>query len=68
MPFHAHQCPQDGDSAAEDYVMELLSERDSGAFEEHLLVCEPCRARVAEAAEYVLAMKRAAVNARNGLN
>jgi hypothetical protein len=67
MLLDAHQCPQDGDSIAEDYVMELLDERDTGIFEEHLLLCEACRARVEDAAQFVCAMQQAAAELRNGL-
>jgi hypothetical protein len=68
MPLDTHHCPQDGDSIAEDYVMELLNARDTGIFEEHLLLCEACRARVEDATQFVCAMKQAAAELRGGLS
>ncbi len=68
MPLNAHQCPQESDSVAEYYVMDLLDEQDTGIFEEHLLLCEVCRARVADAGRYVRAMNGAAAQIRSKLN
>jgi anti-sigma factor RsiW len=48
--------------------MELLNDRDASVFEEHLLLCEACRARVADATQYVCAMKKAAAELRSGVN
>lgn len=43
----------------EDYVFERLAEPESGAFEEHLLVCEPCQDKLTEVEEYIQVMKAA---------
>ena len=43
----------------ERYVMKTCSERESNAIEEHLLVCEHCRARLYAAEEWVSLMKTA---------
>ncbi len=44
----------------DEFVMEMLSEQDCAYWEEHLLICTLCQDRVAEADEYVRAVKSAA--------
>ena len=44
----------------DEFVMEMLSEKDCAFWEEHMLMCSDCQDRVAEADEYVGVMKRAA--------
>lgn len=46
----------------DEFVMEMLSEQDSAFWEEHLLICARCQDRVAQADEYVRAMKSAAAS------
>jgi hypothetical protein len=66
--LNAHQCPQDGDSIAEEYALEILSDHDTSVFEEHLLLCGTCRARVVDATQFVCAMKKAAAKLQGSLN
>jgi anti-sigma factor RsiW len=47
-----HICDDD----LELYAMDRLDETDAAPVEEHLLVCEGCRERLAEWDEYVRAM------------
>lgn len=47
------------ESAIEEYVLERLAGQELDEFEEHLLVCELCQDRLAEADGYVAAMKSA---------
>jgi hypothetical protein len=51
-----HMGPED----IEEYSMGTIPEEVSAQFEEHLLVCEACRNRVAESDELVRAMQQAA--------
>lgn len=48
------------DDALEQYSMGNLPESKVGYFEEHLLVCEPCRLRLDETDIYVASMRSAA--------
>lgn len=48
----------------EEYAMGIRSEKDSTALEEHLLICAMCQNLLADADEYIQAMKAAAVAAR----
>ena len=41
----------------ERYALNRLPETDAAPLEEHLLVCEECRARLAEWGQYVGAMR-----------
>jgi hypothetical protein len=59
MPLHATRCPAKPEEVAEAYVMETLDAADAAAFDEHLLVCDPCLAIVEAAYDYVRAMPRA---------
>jgi len=52
------------EEVAEAYAMGSLSATDSGAFNEHLLVCRKCQAAVENAEEYVRAMRTAAAQIR----
>ena len=47
------------DDDLELYAMDRLAEADAAPVEEHLLVCEGCRERLAEWDEYVAAMRTA---------
>lgn len=47
------------DDDLELYAMDRLAEPDAAPFEEHLLVCEECRARLAGWDAYVSAMRAA---------
>src|SRR5437588_9915540 len=49
--------PDEGD--IEKYAMGLLREVEVAGFEEHLLICEECQRHLAEADEYVVAMRGA---------
>jgi hypothetical protein len=48
------------DDALEAYSMGNLAESEVGAFEEHLLVCEPCRLRLDQNDAYIASMRGAA--------
>jgi anti-sigma factor RsiW len=50
----------------ERYSMGTLSDKEAARIEEHLLICEACRSRVAESGTYVAAMRRAAAKVRRG--
>jgi anti-sigma factor RsiW len=52
------------EEASERYSMGTLSGEEAEQIEEHLLVCEACRRRVAESDAYVAAMRRAAAELR----
>ena len=52
--------------AFEEYAFNRLSEADTGALEEHLLVCEECQASLAEVDEYILLMKQATAAPERG--
>jgi hypothetical protein len=54
------------DFALEQYSMGDLPESETDAFEEHLLVCEPCRLRLEQADEYIASMRGAGAEFRNG--
>lgn len=45
--------------AFEEYAFKRLSEADTEALEEHVLVCSECQASLAEVDEYILLMKHA---------
>jgi hypothetical protein len=45
--------------AFEEYAFKRLSDADTEALEEHLLVCEECQTSLAEVDEYILLMKQA---------
>lgn len=47
------------DDDLELYAMDRLTEAEAAPVEEHLLVCEGCRERLAEWDEYVRAMRAA---------
>ena len=53
-------CPTDSEDVAEDNVMDTLDAADLQVFEEHLLICEQCRAAVEAADTFVRAMRGAA--------
>lgn len=56
------------DDILDEFAMDMLPEADSAPWEEHLLVCERCQVRVAEADEYIQEMKAAAAElSRKGL-
>jgi Putative zinc-finger len=48
-----------GEDVFENYAFDRLSEREAAHFEEHLLVCESCQSKFAEADEYIQVMKAA---------
>lgn len=52
------------DDDLERYSMGDLPERESGGFEEHLLLCEHCRQRLEETDIYVTSMRSAATGFR----
>ena len=52
------------EEASERYAMGTLSDEEAEHIEEHLLICEACRRRVAESDTYVAAMRRAAAKLR----
>ena len=52
------------EEASERYSMGMLSDEEAEQIEEHLLICEACRHRVAESDTYVAAMGRAAARLR----
>jgi anti-sigma factor RsiW len=54
------------EEAFERYSMGTLSGEEAEQIEEHLLICEACRGRVAESDAYVAAMRRAAKKLRRG--
>ena len=45
--------------AFEEYAFKRLSEADTEALEEHLLVCPECQTSLAEVDQYILLMKQA---------
>jgi anti-sigma factor RsiW len=47
------------DDDLELYALDRMAEVDAAPVEEHLLVCEECRARLVEWDEYVRAMRAA---------
>ena len=53
-----------GEEACERYSMGTLSDEEAEQIEEHLLICEACRRRVAESDTYIAAMRRAAAQLR----
>jgi hypothetical protein len=53
------------DFALEQYSMGDLPESETGVFEEHLLVCEPCRLRLQQTDEYIASMRGAGVEFRS---
>ncbi len=50
-------CRPDAADVAERYVMGTLPEANAAVFEEHLLLCDACRAAVEQADVYVRAMR-----------
>jgi predicted anti-sigma-YlaC factor YlaD len=48
------------DAIFDELAMEMLSEDDCAFWEEHLLVCDICRDRLAEADEYIRVVRDAA--------
>ena len=50
------------DEIIERYAMNRLEEPELGEVEEHVLICEPCQDRVAEAEEFATVMRAAAAN------
>ena len=54
------------EEASERYSMGTFSDEEAEQIEDHLLVCEACRRRVAESDTYVAAMRRAAARVRRG--
>jgi hypothetical protein len=58
MQIDVHQHIEE--TTLERYLMASLAEEAAAEVEQHLLLCEACRARVAEADSYIRAMKRAA--------
>ena len=57
MPIPSEQHPSDDE--IELYALGRLAEARVSTLEEHLLICEPCRARLEEMDEYVAAMRQA---------
>jgi len=57
--------PHLDDDELEQYSMGYLSESESGAFEEHILICEPCRLRLEETDTYTASMRGAAAEWRS---
>ena len=55
-----------GGEEAERYALGAMSEEEVAPWEEHLLVCEPCRREVAASDAYVAAMRKAAEELRKG--
>jgi hypothetical protein len=55
-----------GGEEAERYSLGAMSEEEVARWEEHLLVCEPCRREVAASDAYVAAMRTAAKELRKG--
>jgi len=55
-----------GAEDCEHYALGILPKRKMERLEEHLLICERCRNRVAEYDQYVAAMRRAALKVRKG--
>jgi hypothetical protein len=49
-----------GEDAFENYAFNRLSAKETAVFEEHLLICEKCQERLAEADTYICLMKAAA--------
>ena len=54
------------EEASERYSMGTLCGEEAEQIEEHVLICEACRRRVAESDTYVGAMRRAAAQVRRG--
>jgi len=54
------------EEATERYSMGTLSGEEAEKIEEHLVICEACRRRVAGSDAYVAAMRRAAARVRRG--
>jgi hypothetical protein len=54
--------------AFEEYAFKRLSEADTEALEEHLLVCPECQTSLAEVDEYILLMKQATARHQTGLD
>jgi len=54
------------DELLERYAMGRLTERDAVPVEEHLLICECCRARLEETDAYVRAMREACRRCESG--
>ena len=50
------------DEILERYALGRLAEPELGEVEEHVLICEPCQERVAEAEEFAAVMRKAAAN------
>jgi len=48
-----------GEDVFESYVFDRLSDSETADFEEHLLLCELCQTKLAQAEEYVVLMKAA---------
>lgn len=55
-----------GREDAERFTLGAMSEEEVAHWEEHLLVCEPCRREVTESNAYVAAMRQAAAELRKG--
>jgi hypothetical protein len=54
------------DEEIERYSMGAMPEAAIAPFEEHLLICEPCRLRLARTDAYVSAMRQASARLRTG--
>ncbi|HEY1341965.1 MAG TPA: zf-HC2 domain-containing protein [Bryobacteraceae bacterium] len=61
MPTEGHIDAQD----LEQYAMGHAPEETAARIEEHLLVCEACRAQLAQTDAYVAAMRKAAAELRD---
>jgi hypothetical protein len=48
----------------DEFVMEMLTEQECAFWEEHLLICPSCQDRVAQADEFIRAIKSAAATFR----
>jgi hypothetical protein len=48
-----------GEDVFENYAFDRLSDRETADFEEHLLICELCQSKLAQADEYIGLMKGA---------
>jgi hypothetical protein len=53
------KCPEEISEFAELYLLQRLSEEDSGEFEEHLLGCSRCMDAVEDAEQFLTAFRGA---------
>lgn len=55
-----------GGEQVERYSLGEMSEEELAGWDEHLLICDPCRRQIAASDEYVAAMRKAAAQLRRG--